>query len=85
LANHKSSKKRILITEKRRSVNISRKNAVRTEVKKAVAAIAAGVKDAAIAAVKSAESKLAGAAGKVMPKKRASRKISRLSAAAAKL
>jgi len=78
LANHKSSKKRILITEKRRKVNISRKNATRTAVKKAIKAVESKDKAAATANVKTAESKLMKAAKKVMPKKRASRKVSRL-------
>ncbi|MDR1071660.1 MAG: 30S ribosomal protein S20 [Rickettsiales bacterium] len=84
MANHKSSKKRILVTERRRKANISRKNATRTEVKKAVTAIASGDKTVAVAAAKKAESKLMKAAGKVMPKKRASRKVSRLTKAANK-
>ena len=85
MANHISSKKRILTTEKRREANIARKNATRTEVKKAVKAIASGDKAQAISAVKVAESKLMKAAGKVMPKKRASRKVSRLVKAANKI
>jgi len=84
LANLKSSKKRILITEKRRVVNTAKKSATKTAVKKAVAAIAS--KDAAKIAValKGAESALARAAKRIMPKKRASRKISRLVKSAAK-
>ncbi|MDR3208594.1 MAG: 30S ribosomal protein S20 [Rickettsiales bacterium] len=85
MANHKSSKKRILVTEKRRKVNIVRKNATRTEVKKAANAIASGDKAAAMEAVKKAESRLMKAAKKVMPKKRASRKVSRLVKAANKI
>jgi small subunit ribosomal protein S20 len=84
LANHKSSKKRILVTERRRKANISRKNATRTEVKKAAMAIASGDKTAAVAAARKAEGKLMKAAGKIMPKKRASRKVSRLTKAANK-
>ncbi len=85
MANHKSSKKRILVTEKRRETNIARKSATRTEIKKAVKAIESGDKAQAVAAVKIAESKLMKAAGKVMPKKRASRKVSRLVKAANKI
>ncbi|MDR1027630.1 MAG: 30S ribosomal protein S20 [Rickettsiales bacterium] len=85
MANHKSSKKRILVSEKKRQVNVARKSATRTEVKKAVKAIASGDKAAAVAAVKKAESKLMKAAKKVMPKKRASRKVSRLTKAANKI
>ena len=78
MANHKSSKKRVLVTAKKNA-------AVKTENKKAIQAIAAGDKAAAISAVRSAESKMMKAAGKTMPKKRASRKVSRLTRAAAKL
>lgn len=85
MANHKSSKKRILTTEKSRIVNIARKNATRTEVKKATKAIESGDKKLAIEAIKNAESKLMKAAGKVMPKKRASRKVSRLVKSANKI
>ena len=84
MANHKSSKKRILVNEKKRKVNISRKNATRTVVKKAVKAIESKDKTLIAPAMKAAESKLAKAARKVMPKKRASRKISRLAKAANK-
>ena len=85
MANHKSSKKRVLVTAKKNAVNTARRSAVKTENKKAVAAIAAGDKAAAVVAVRKAESKMMKAAGKTMPKKRASRKISRLTKAAAKL
>ena len=83
MANHKSSKKRILTSDKKRKKNISRKTATKTEVKKAMNAISSGTKAEALAAIKLAESKLMKAAGKVMPKKRASRKVSRLIRAAA--
>ena len=85
MANHKSSKKRILVTAKKNAINTARRSAVKTETKKAVKAIASGDKAAAIAAVRVAESKIMKAAGKTMPKKRASRKISRLTKQAAKL
>lgn len=85
MANHKSSKKRILVTEKKRRVNVARKSATKTAVKKAVKAIAGGDKSLAMTELKNAESKLAKAAKKVMPKKRASRKISRLAKAANKI
>lgn len=78
MANHKSSKKRILVTEKKNAVNTARRSATKTAVKKAVKAIEGGDKAAAISATRAAESKLMKAAGKVMPKKRASRKVSRL-------
>lgn len=84
MANHKSSKKRILIGEKKRKVNIARKSATRTAIKKAVKAIEGGDKAAIKPALRYAESKLMKAAKKVMPKKRASRKVSRLAKAANK-
>ena len=85
MANHKSSKKRILVGEKKRKTNVARKSATRTAVKKAIKAIATGDKAAMTPAIRAAESKLMKAAGKVMPKKRASRKVSRLTKAAAKV
>ena len=70
MANHKSSKKRILVTEKKNAVNNSRRS---------------GDKAAATAAMRNAESKIMKSAGKVMPKKRAARKISRLTKRVAKM
>ncbi|MCL1891711.1 MAG: 30S ribosomal protein S20 [Alphaproteobacteria bacterium] len=78
MANHKSSKKRILITVKKNAVNTARRTATKTAVKKAVKAIESGDKQLATAATRAAESKLMKAAKKTMPKKRASRKVSRL-------
>jgi small subunit ribosomal protein S20 len=78
VANHKSSKKRILITKKKNVVNTSRRTQVKTYVKKAVKAIEGGDKAAAVSATRVAEGKIMKAAGKTMPKKRASRKVSRL-------
>ena len=85
MANHKSSKKRILVTEKKNAVNTARRSAVKTATKKAVKAIESGDKAAAVAATRAAESKLMKSVGKVMPKKRASRKISRLTKKVAKI
>ena len=85
MANHKSSKKRILVTEKKNAVNTARRSVVKTATKKAVKAIESGDKAAAVAATRTAESKLMKSAGKVMPKKRASRKISRLAKKVAKM
>ena len=67
MANHKSSKKRILVTEKKNSVNNSRRSAVKTAAKKVLVAVESGDKVAASAAVRSAESKIMKSAGKVMP------------------
>ena len=85
MANHKSSKKRILVTERKNAVNTARRSAVKTENKKALKAIASGDKAAAVAAVRSAESKIMKAAGKTMPKKTASRKVARLAKKVAKI
>ncbi len=78
MANHKSSEKRILVTAKKNAVNTARRSAVKTETKKALTAIASGDKAAATTAARNAESKIMKAAGKIMPKKRAARKVSRL-------
>ncbi len=78
MANHKSSKKRILVTAKKNAVNTARKSAVKTAVKKAVKAIESGDKAAAITAARAAESKIMKSVGKTMPAKRAARKVSRM-------
>jgi small subunit ribosomal protein S20 len=83
MANHKSSKKRILITEKRRKVNVQKKSATKTAVKKAALAIKSKDMAAIKPALRAAESKLM--KSKIMPKKRASRKVSRLAKAANKV
>ena len=85
MANHKSAKKRVLVTGKKNAVNTARRSVVKTATKKAVKAIESGDKASAIAATRAAESKLMKSAGKIMPKKRASRKISRLTKKAAKM
>ncbi|HIS71206.1 MAG TPA: 30S ribosomal protein S20 [Candidatus Enterousia intestinigallinarum] len=85
MANHKSSKKRILVTEKKNAVNNSRRSAVKTAAKKVLIAVESGDKAAATVAVRNAESRIMKSAGKVMPKKRAARKISRLTKRVAKM
>lgn len=85
MANHKSSEKRILVTAKKNAVNTARRSAVKTATKKALVAIESGDKAAAVSAARSAESKIMKAAGKVMPKKRAARKISRLTKKVSKM
>lgn len=85
MANHKSSKKRILVTEKKNAVNNSRRSAVKTAAKKVMIAVESGDKAAATVAVRNAESRIMKSAGKVMPKKRAARKISRLTKRVAKM
>ena len=47
MANHKSSKKRILVTEKKNAVNNSRRSAVKTAAKKVLIAVESGDKAAA--------------------------------------
>jgi len=84
VANHKSSKKRILVTEKRRQVNVQQKNQAKTAVKKVTKAIEFKDTKMITPALRAAESKLMKIAGKVMPKKRAARKVSRLTKAANK-
>lgn len=85
MANHKSSEKRILVTAKKNAVNTARRSAVRTATKKAVIAIESGDKAAATTALRNAESKIMKSVGKIMPKKRAARKVSRLAKRAAKM
>jgi len=85
VANHKSCNKRILVTEKKNAINTARRSAVKTSVKKALNSIESNNKQAAIDAVRSAESKLMKAAGKIMTKKTASRKVSRLTKKIAKI
>ena len=85
MANHKSSKKRILVTEKKNAVNNSRRSAVKTAAKKVLIAVESGDKAAASVAVRNAESRIMKSAGKVMPKKRDARKISRLTKRVAKM
>lgn len=86
MANIKSAKTRIKRNKKREKINLDRLNAVRTAEKKTRAAVAAGDKEGAKAAFKGAETALARAAGKgTMPKKTASRHVSRLAQAVKKL
>ena len=82
MANIKSAKKRVLVSKARNERNKSIKSAVKTEVKKVEAAVAANDKAAAEAALLSATSKIDKAASKgVYHKNTASRKISRLTKA----
>ena len=85
MANHKSSEKRILVTAKKNAVNTARRSVVKTATKKALVAIESGDKNAAVSAARAAESKIMKSVGKVMPKKRAARKVSRLTKKVAKL
>ena len=82
MANIKSAKKRILITEARTARNKSIRSAVKTSIKKVEAAVAANDKAAAQTALTAATSTIGKAASKgVYHKNNAARKISRLAKA----
>ena len=86
MANIKSAKKRILVNATKAARNKSIKSSVKTAIKKVDAAIAAGDKEAAAAALLAATSAIDKAASKgVYHKNTASRKISRLNLAVNKL
>ena len=75
-----SAKKRIRQTKRRTEVNIRRLNAPRSSIRKVEAAIAAGNKSAAEAALRVAEPQMMRGAGKgVVNRNTMSRKLSRLS------
>lgn len=79
MANTPSAKKATRKIETRTAVNTARRSRVRTFLRKVEEAIAAGNKDEAAAALRTAESELQRAAGKgVFHKNMASRKVSRL-------
>lgn len=82
LANIKSAKKRILVTETRAARNKSIRSAVKTSIKKVEAAVAAKDKNAAQVALLAATSEISKAASKgVYHKNNAARKVSRLTKA----
>ena len=82
LANIKSAKKRILVAETKAARNKAIRSKVKTYVKKVEAAITAGDKAAAQAALLAATSEIDKATSKgVYHKNTASRKVSRLSKA----
>lgn len=79
MANIKSAKKRILVTATRTERNKSIRSKVKTAIKKVEAAVAAGDKAAAQAALTAATSEINKAATKgVYHKNNASRKVARL-------
>ncbi len=83
MATHKSARKRARQAIKRRARNRQQRSHVKSAVKASGAATAAGDAEAASQAVRSAESVLRRAASKgAIPKKRASRQISRLARSA---
>ena len=82
MANIKSAKKRILVNETKAARNKSIRSKVKTAMKKVDAAVAAGDKAAAQAALLAATSEIDKAASKgVYHKNNASRKVARLSKA----
>ena len=86
MANIKSAKKRILVAQTKADRNKAIRSGVKTAVKKVTAAVEAGDKAAASAALLAATSKIDSAASKgVYNKNNASRKVSRLAAAVNKM
>ena len=86
MANIKSAKKRVLTSAKRADRNQAIKSAVRTEIKKVRSAIDAGNKEDAAKALICATSAIDKAESKgVFKKNTASRKVSRLAKAVAKM
>lgn len=81
MANSPQSKKRARQNEKRFAINKARRSRIRTYLRKVEEAIASGVKEDAIAALKAAQPELMrGVTKGVYHKNTASRKISRLAA-----
>ncbi len=79
MANTKSAKKAARQTARRTAVNKARRTQMRSAVRDVESAIASGNKDAALAALKSAEPELMRAARHgIVHKRTASRKVSRL-------
>ena len=79
MANIKSAKKRILVTETKTARNKSIRSKVKTSIKKVDAAIAANDKEAAVAALNAATVEIDKACTKgVYHKNNAARKVSRL-------
>ena len=84
MATHKSAVKRTRQALRRRARNRQVRTRLRSAVKEARSALAGGPRDAAAEALKLAEGILRRAASKgVIPKKRASRQVSRLARALA--
>ncbi len=79
MANIKSAKKRVLVTQVRTERNKAIKSEVKTYIKKVEAAVAAGDKAAAEAQLKETTSKISKAANKgIYHKNNAARKVARL-------
>jgi small subunit ribosomal protein S20 len=81
MANHKSAEKRARQTERRTTVNSSRRSRVRGSIKKVEEAIKSGDKKAATEALKAAQPEIQrGAVARVIAKNAAARRVSRLNA-----
>ena len=81
MANTSSAKKAVRKIERRTKVNRARRSAMRTQIRKAEEAIAAGDTDAARSVVRETEALIMRSVQKgVIHKNTASRKVSRLSA-----
>lgn len=86
MANIKSAKKRILVSQKRADRNKAIRSKVKTAIKKVEAAVEANDKTAASEALVKAVSEIDKAAGKgIYHKNTAARKVSRLTTAVNKL
>ena len=86
MANIKSAKKRVLVNQTKALINKMIKSGVKTAIKKVDAAIAAGDKEAAQAALLNATSVIDKATSKgVYHKNTSSRKVGRLAAAVNKM
>ena len=86
MANTTSAEKAARVIARRTAVNKARRSRVRGYVRKVEEAVAAGDRNAALAALKAAEPEIRRAAGKgVIHKNTASRKVSRLTHQVAKL
>ena len=81
MANHSSTKKAIRKTERNTEVNKNRKSRIKTYIKKVLVAVESGSPEEAKKALVVAQSEIMrGVARKLIQKKTASRKVSRLSA-----
>jgi len=79
MAHHKSAEKRIRQTPKRTQRNRARVSRIKTEVKKVETVLAAGDKNAALAALQSAQAEMQrGVTKGVMHRNTVARKVSRL-------
>lgn len=80
MANIKSAKKRVLQTEKRNAINVARKSAIKTAVRKVVVALDAGKnKEEVTTLFKDVQARFARAKSKgTLHANTASRKVSRL-------